>query len=143
MRKEVVGNDRIIIRTSPGITHYQPASSIRQRGVICNDYSACRMIKMDAVVPGVNYEVINDSSMRIRVIEPMNRNVAGALGRVDQTDIVNKVSDHLVVCCRVIAVHNSGAAQVAGCGRRPCDIVDMVADVAHKRSIIVEAYTPN
>ena len=40
-------------------------------------------------------------------------------------------------------MHNSGATQVARCGGWPCDIVDMVADIAHERAIVVQAHTPD
>src|SRR5258708_31913690 len=97
MGKDVVGEDRIIVGASVGVAHYQPAGPVIQGRVICNDYRACRMVKVDAVIPGVNYQVVDDLSLRIRVIEPMNGNVAGTLGGVDQSNIVNKVTDHRVV----------------------------------------------
>src|SRR5882762_7281170 len=101
------------------------------------------MVKVNTVVPGVNDQIIDDLSVRIRMIKPMNGNVAGALGGVNQTDIMNEISNHLVVCRRVVAMHNSSSAQVACCGSWTCDIVDMVSDVAHIRSIVVQAYTAN
>src|SRR5882762_10013525 len=78
--KDVVGNDRIVIRASIGVAHYQPARPVIQRRIICDDYRGCRMVKVNTVVPGVNDKIIDDLSVRIRMIQPMNGNVAGALG---------------------------------------------------------------
>src|SRR5437879_9984789 len=125
------------------MAHYKPAGSIIQGRIIGNDDRACRMIEVDAVIPGVNYKVIDDSSLRIRVIKSMNRRVTRALSRVDQANIVNNIFNHLVVRCGVVAVHDSSSAQVARCGSWTGNVVDMVSDVAHERSIVVQAYTPN
>src|SRR6202521_63738 len=40
-------------------------------------------------------------------------------------------------------MHDSSPTQVARCRSWTCDIVDMVPDIAHKRSIVVQAYAPN
>src|SRR5258708_22390377 len=94
IRKDVIGDDCIIVGASIGIAHYQSTSPILQGRVVCNDYIGRRMVKVNTVVPAMNDQVIDDSSLRLRMITSMNVVVAGPLREVNQPDHLNKMPNH-------------------------------------------------